>query len=96
MLNYILVFIGIILILLSLAALGSGLSPEEDTTSAGKFGWLIGSLIAAVPLFILGCVLLAVGLMRRSKQKKTKEIKFGCKCCRCSNCSLEHNHWTHD
>ena len=96
MLNYILVGIGILFILLAIAAFGTGLDPDEGTSSAGKLGYMLGSLIFAVPFFILGCVLLAVGLLRKSKEKKTQEIKFGCKCCKCANCSLEHSHWTHD
>ena len=96
MLNYILIGIGVLFILLSIASLGMGLDSDEGASSAGKFGSLIAGLIIAVPFFILGSVLLAVGLLRKSKEKKTKEVKFGCKCCRCSNCSLEHNHWTHD
>ena len=96
MLNYILVGLGVLFIILALMAFSSGMSPDEDSSAIGKFGYLLGSLVVAVPFFILGTVLLAVGLLRKSKEKKTQEIKFGCKCCRCSNCSLEHNHWTHD
>jgi hypothetical protein len=96
MLNYILIGLGIVFLILSIMVTGSGLSPEEGTSTAGEIGYFIGSLIVAIPMFIISMVLLAVGLLRKSKEKKTKEIKFGCKCCRCSNCSLEHNHWTHD
>lgn len=96
MLNYILIGIGILFILLSISALGMGVNVDESESAPAQFGQFIASLIIAVPFFTLGSVLLAVGLLRKSKEKKIKEIKFGCKCCRCSNCSLEHNHWTHD
>ena len=81
--------------LLSIAVLGVGFD-DQNQGGAYQIGYLIGSLIVAIPLFITGIVLLAVGLLRKSKEKKKEEVRFGCKCCRCSNCSENHNHWTHD
>ena len=95
MLNYILIGIGVVLMLLSIAVLGAGIE-DQDEGGLYQIGYLIGSLIIAIPMFITGVVLLAVGLLRRTKEKKKEEVRFGCKCCRCSNCSLDHNHWTHD
>jgi len=69
MLNYILIGLGVLFIILSILSLGMGLSPENNTSSAGKLGWLIGSLIIATPFFILGTVLLAVGLLRKTHKK---------------------------
>ncbi len=70
MLNAILIGLGILFLILSIAALGVGLSPDEGTGAAGSLGYLIGSLIIAAPFFILGCVLLSVGLLRRPKSKE--------------------------
>ena len=71
MLNYILIGLGVLFIIISLLALGMGLSPtEEHNSPGGQIGWFIGSLIMAVPSFILGVVLLAVGLLRKPKSKE--------------------------
>lgn len=96
MLNYILIGIGILFIIFSIMLVGMGLNPEEGTSTAGEIGWFLGSMFVAVPFFIIGVVLLAVGLMRKSKEKKKEEVRFGCNCCRCSNCKLEHSHWVHE
>ena len=95
MLNYILIGIGIVLMLLSIMALIGGIEDQEEG-GLYQLGYLIGTLIIAIPLFITGLVLLSVGLLRNSKEKRKEQLRFGCKCCRCSNCSQNHDHWTHD
>ena len=71
--NYILIGLAVLFIILSFLLLGMGLSPDDNIGSAEKLGMLIGSLIIAVPFFILGVVLLAVGLLRKSNKTSNHE-----------------------
>lgn len=30
------------------------------------------------------------------KERQEREMEGTCNCCKCNNCGLEYNHWTHD
>jgi len=68
MLNNILMFLGGLFITMFIAALLIGQSPTDEEINTGTHGirFLI-SLVLAGPFFILGVVLLAVGLLRKPK-----------------------------
>lgn len=53
---------------------------NEDAT-------LLGSISASLVMFL--------GLKKRTR-KKIANMLDPCRCCRCTNCGLRHNHWTHD
>jgi len=60
-------------------------------------GLSIISVDADTPaLTYLGIILLAIGigLLVLSKILGNRQ-KASCNCCKCSNCSLDHDHWSH-
>jgi len=49
--------------------------------------------------FFVGIGLLAVSVINSksiSRNTLNHEKESECNCCKCSNCSLEHDHWSHD
>ena len=56
----------------------------------------IFSTVDTQSLTYLGIILLAIGigLLVLSKILGNREKK-NCNCCKCSNCSLDHDHWSH-
>ena len=72
---------GVLLIISGLAWLGlSIISLDTDTPALTSFG----SLVAVI----------GIGLLVLSKKLGDREKK-NCNCCKCSNCSLDHDHWSH-
>jgi len=47
-------------------------------------------------LTYLGVIILAIGIgLLVLSQILAKRKKASCNCCKCSNCSLDHDHWSH-
>ena len=46
-------------------------------------------------VFIIGVLVMFLGLKKRTR-KKIANMLDPCQYCRCTNCGLRHNHWTHD
>jgi len=62
--------------------------------------WLGLSIISidtdTYALTYLGIILLAIGIGLLVLSKiLDKRKKASCNCCKCSNCSLDHDHWSH-
>ena len=72
---------GVLLILLGLPLLGLSIVSSVDTQSLTSLGTIL--------------VVIGIGLLVLSKILGNRE-KRNCNCCKCSNCSLEHDHWSHD
>ncbi|MBL7002194.1 MAG: hypothetical protein ISR80_05505 [Nitrosopumilus sp.] len=71
---------GVLLLLFGLAVLGISIFSPNDTP-----------LVTALGIIL---VAIAIGLLVFSKILEDREKK-NCNCCKCSNCSLEHEHWSH-
>ena len=61
--------------------------------------WLGLSIISTVDtpaLTFVGVVLvfIGIGLLTFSRYLGNREKK-NCNCCKCTNCSLDHDHWSH-
>ena len=61
--------------------------------------WLGGSIISTPDtpaLTFVGVVLvfIGIGLLALSRFLDNRQ-KASCNCCKCTNCSLEHDHWSH-
>jgi len=61
--------------------------------------WLAVSIISTseyLGLTFLGVVLVVIGIGLLSLSKNLdKRQKASCNCCKCSNCKLDHDHWSH-
>jgi hypothetical protein len=79
--NQIAKFIGSLLILIGFSLLGLSVISSSDTQALTSLG---------IILTVIG-----IGLLVTSKTLGDKE-KRNCNCCKCSNCSLDHDHWSHD
>jgi len=72
--------LGYLLIFLGLAWLGLSIISTPDTLA----------------LTFLGVVLVFIGIVLSSLSRYLdKRQKASCNCCKCTNCSLEHDHWSH-
>ena len=69
-----------LLIFLGLAWLGLSIISTPDTLALTFVG---------VVLVFIGIVLLSLSRYLDKRQKAS------CNCCKCSNCSLDHDHWSH-
>ena len=78
--NQIAKFIGFLLILIGFSLLGLSVISSSDTQALTSLG---------IILTVIG-----IGLLVTSKTLGDKE-KRNCNCCKCSNCDLEHGHWSH-
>jgi len=56
---------------------------RSDIGILGIYGWIIG------------IVLLFLSLKKSTRRKIVRTLE-PCECCKCTNCGLRHNHWTHD
>ena len=72
--------VGYLLILSGLAWLGLSIISTPDT---------LGITFLGVILVFIGIVLLSLSRILDKRQKAS------CNCCKCSNCSLDHDHWSH-
>ena len=56
----------------------------------------IFSTVDTQALTYLGIILLAIGIgLLVLSRILDKRKKASCNCCKCSNCSLDHDHWSH-
>ena len=62
-------------------------------------GWLGLSIFSTVDtpfLTYLAIIILAIGIgLLVLSRILDKRKKASCNCCKCSNCSLDHDHWSH-
>jgi len=68
------------LILSGLSWLGLSIISTVDTPALTSFGIIL--------------VAIGIGLLVLSKNLGDRE-KRNCNCCKCSNCKLDHDHWSH-
>jgi hypothetical protein len=73
-------FIGFLLILVGFSLFGLSVISSSDTQALTIFG---------VILLAIGIAVLVLSKILGDKEKKN------CNCCKCSNCNLEHDHWSH-
>jgi len=72
--------VGYLLIFWGLFLLAGSLISTSDTQALTSFGSLV--------------VVIGIGLLVLSKKLGDREKK-NCNCCKCTNCSLDHDHWSH-
>ena len=72
--------LGYLLIVLGLGWLGLSIISTPDTQALTNMGIII--------------LAIGIGLLVLSKKLGDREKK-NCNCCKCSNCSLDHDHWSH-
>jgi len=72
--------LGYLLIFLGLAWLGLSIISTPDTLAL--------TFVGVVLVFI------GIGLLTLSRKLGDREKK-NCNCCKCTNCSLDHDHWSH-
>ena len=72
--------VGYLLIVSGLGWLGLSIISTPDTDAITSFG----SIIAVI----------GIALLVLSKKLGDRE-KRNCNCCKCTNCNLEHDHWSH-
>ena len=51
--------------------------------------------VVGIFIFLVGFLILFFGLSKRTRGK-IAGVLDPCQCCKCKNCSENHNHWTHD
>jgi len=71
---------GVLLIVVALFLLGLSIISTVDTPALTSMGIIL--LVIGIGLLVLSQIL--------GKRKKAS-----CNCCKCSNCSLDHDHWSH-
>ena len=72
--------LGYLLMFLGLAWLGLSIISTPDTPAL--------TFVGVVLVFI------GIGLLSLSRYLDERQ-KASCNCCKCSNCSLDHDHWSH-
>jgi len=61
------------------------------------FGTQNQSILISFVIIIIGVAMIAQRRFLPGLAKVAKDItKENCQCCKCTNCGLRHNHWTHD
>ena len=64
---------------------------DNHALTAGMIG-----IMAGVVMLLLSLSKKRQGQLASGMESISKALEPDCNCCKCNNCDMNHNHWTHD